>query len=69
MRRVLALIALLLLPLSLWAQADDDGPGVLARFLQKVLSEDARQVTIRGFQGALSTRATTSGCSWISFRV
>lgn len=59
MRRLLISLMLILLPLGLWAQVgDDDGPGVLARFLQNVLSEDARQVNIRGFQGALSTRAT-----------
>lgn len=58
MRRLLALVIVALWPLGLVAQVADDGPGLLARFLQEVLSEDARQVRIRGFQGALSTRAT-----------
>jgi len=58
MRRLLALLIVALWPMGLIAQVDDDGPGLLARFLQNVLSEDARQVRIRGFQGALSTRAT-----------
>lgn len=58
MRRLLFFLIVVLWPLGLVAQVDDDGPGLLARFLQDVLSEDARQVRIRGFQGALSTRAT-----------
>ena len=58
MRRLIPALILLFWPLGLIAQVDDDGPGLLARFLQHVLSEDARQVRIRGFQGALSTRAT-----------
>ncbi len=43
-------------PALAFAQSDD--PGILTRFLQDNLSDAGRQVTITGFQGALSSRAT-----------
>ncbi len=46
----------LLVPAIAFAQSDDQ--GILTRFLQDNLSGAGRQVTITGFQGALSSRAT-----------
>jgi len=43
-------------PLPAGAQ-DDDGPGFLTRLLQDNLSGAGRTVTIRGFEGALSSQA------------
>jgi translocation and assembly module TamB len=45
-----------LAPVSALAQ-DDDGPGFLTRLLQDNLSGAGRTVTIRGFEGALSSQA------------
>ncbi len=55
MRLVLALM-LLLVPLTAWAQEDDRDR--LTRFLEDNLSEAGRVVTVTGFAGALSSRAT-----------
>ena len=55
MWRMLCLFAMM------WASqvlAQDDDPGLLTRFLQNNLSDAGRTVTISGFQGALSSRAT-----------
>lgn len=48
--------ALVLAPLPALTQ-DDDGPGFLTRLLQDNLSGAGRTVTIRGFEGALSSQA------------
>ncbi len=57
--RALALISLLLslLTAPALAQEDDDGGGFLERQLEGLLSSPGRDVTIRGFAGALSSRA------------
>ncbi|MEZ5799115.1 MAG: hypothetical protein R3D63_17560 [Paracoccaceae bacterium] len=56
MRAAVAL-ALLLLPAPMaWAQEDDR--GYLTAFLEDNLSDAGRKVTITGFEGALSSRAT-----------
>ena len=55
MRRVLC-IALCLLPGLAWAQEDDR--DYLTAFLEDTLSDAGRQVTVTGFAGALSSRAT-----------
>ena len=57
MRWILALI-LCLLPLTLWAQEDDRDR--LTRFLEENLSDAGRVVTVTGFAGALSSRATVT---------
>lgn len=49
---------MLLLCLPLAAQAQDDDRGVLTRFLERQLSGAGNEVTITGFNGALSSRAT-----------
>ena len=54
MRRVLALCAALALP----APALAEDAGFLTRTLQNQLSDAGREVRIRGFEGALSSRAT-----------
>ena len=55
---VLALAALLTLPAMAQQQApDEDDVGFLTRTLQDLLSDAGRDVRIRGFQGALSSRA------------
>ena len=54
MRNVLALA--LFLPTA--ALAQDDDRGYLQAFLEDNLSGAGRQVTITGFEGALSSRAT-----------
>ena len=51
--------SLLRLPAVALAQKDD--PGILTRFLQDNLSGAGRQVTITGFQGALSSRRHHAG--------
>lgn len=48
----------LLLALAFPAAAQEDDQGFLTRTLQSLLSDAGREVTIRGFQGALSSRAT-----------
>ncbi len=55
MRRGLILAAAMMPGLAL---AQDDQPGLLTRFLQDNLSGAGRTVTVSGFQGALSSRAT-----------
>ncbi len=55
MTRILFLILTLLAPLSAWGQEDK---SVLAGFLEEKLSSAGRQITIEGFRGALSSRAT-----------
>ncbi|KPQ05993.1 MAG: autotransporter translocation and assembly module inner membrane component TamB [Rhodobacteraceae bacterium HLUCCA12] len=56
----LLLIFALMVPPALSQQADDaqDDVGLLAGLLQSYLSDAGREVSIRGFQGALSSRAT-----------
>lgn len=55
----LALLALALaVSVPAQAQTDDDDVGFLTRLLQDSLSDAGRDVQIRGFQGALSSRAT-----------
>ena len=54
--RVLAIIALTLLPFA--TQAQDSDKDFLTGFLEDNLSSAGRTVTITGFQGALSSRAT-----------
>lgn len=60
--RVLSLpLAAVLALMLLWVPpllADDGDEGLLARTLQSFLSDAGRDVRIRGFQGALSSRAT-----------
>ncbi|MCR9126682.1 MAG: translocation/assembly module TamB domain-containing protein [Rhodobacteraceae bacterium] len=61
MKHLAAFLLIFLLPLSVAAQGvdeNDDGPGYLAGLLQSALSGSGRDVQIRGFQGALSSRAT-----------
>ena len=55
MRRAL-LIAACALPGFAWAQEDDR--DFLTAFLEDTLSDAGRQVTVTGFAGALSSRAT-----------
>ena len=55
MRRLL-LIAACLIPGLAWAQEDDR--DYLTAFLEDTLSDAGRQVTVTGFEGALSSRAT-----------
>ena len=55
MRLMLAL-AVCLMPLMAWAQEDDRDR--LTRFLEDNLSDAGRVVTVTGFAGALSSRAT-----------
>ncbi|MBA3911145.1 MAG: translocation and assembly module protein TamB [Rhodobacter sp.] len=55
MRRILLIAAVLA---AGTAQAQDSDEGYLAAFLQDSLSGAGRQVTITGFAGALSSRAT-----------
>ena len=54
--RILWLIALLCLPFA--AQAQESDKDFLTRFLEENLSSAGRNVTITGFAGALSARAT-----------
>ncbi|NYS24653.1 translocation/assembly module TamB domain-containing protein [Rhodobacteraceae bacterium 2376] len=62
MRRFLVLLAALVLGLTLTpaahAQSGEDDVGFITRQLQELLSEAGREVRIRGFRGALSSRAT-----------
>jgi len=51
---VVAMLAALALP----ARTNEDDVGFLARQLQSLLSDRGRDVQIRGFEGALSSRAT-----------
>jgi translocation and assembly module TamB len=55
-------LAIFQAPVLAQDEADDD-PGVIARFLQDTLSEAGRDVRIRGFSGALSSRATIAELS------
>ncbi|WP_026352517.1 translocation/assembly module TamB domain-containing protein [Yoonia vestfoldensis] len=55
--RIFCLLLLLLLPVSLLAQAGDDDRGYLTRLIEDNLSGEDRTVTITGFQGALSSQA------------
>lgn len=56
MRVLLAILALVLMPLALAAQEDDR--GFLTGLIEDNLSGAGRQVRIEGFAGALSSRAT-----------
>jgi translocation and assembly module TamB len=56
MRRLVLAFLMCLLPLAGWAQEDDRGR--LTRFLEESLSDAGRTVTVTGFAGALSSRAT-----------
>ncbi len=47
---------------ELSAQVDDDR-GFLTGLLERNLSGEGRQVVIEGFQGALSSRATSPSCA------
>ncbi|MBN2905865.1 MAG: translocation/assembly module TamB domain-containing protein [Rhodobacteraceae bacterium] len=58
MRIVLAFLLFFAAVLPVSAQQDDDGGSALERFLEERLSGAGRAVTITGFQGALSSRAT-----------
>lgn len=49
--------ALTCTPLAVQAQ-EDDGGSMIERFLQDTLSGDDQNVTVKGLQGALSSRAT-----------
>lgn len=59
-RRSLAagLVALGLVASPVLSQEEDGDVGILAGMLQDVLSDAGREVRIRGFEGALSSRAT-----------
>lgn len=57
MRRALSLALIVALAGPALPQAQDD-EGVLTRVLQTLLSDAGREVRIRGFEGALSSRAT-----------
>ncbi|NKX45128.1 translocation/assembly module TamB domain-containing protein [Roseicyclus persicicus] len=57
MRRLLSLLALALVLLPGPVLAQDDDRSRIVRFLEEQLSDGARQVTIRGFRGALSSTA------------
>jgi len=57
MRAPILAAALALIPAApVLAQTDDR--GMLTRFLEDNLSAEGRQVTVEGFAGALSARAT-----------
>ena len=56
LRRALALLTLLLLPLT--AVAQDDDRGYIQGLLEDALSDAGRDVRLEGFEGALSSRAT-----------
>ena len=56
--RLLALALMLALILPSPVAANEDDEGVIVRLLQGFLSDAGRDVRIRGFQGALSSRAT-----------
>jgi len=58
MRILLALMLFFVTALPLAAQEDDDGGSFLENFLESKLSGAGRDVTVRGFEGALSSRAT-----------
>ena len=73
MARILATLSLLLLALAgplgpaaaqqaqsaaEISEQEPDDQGFLTRFLEEHLSSAGRQITIRGFRGALSSRAT-----------
>ncbi len=61
--RVLLTLAWLLWPLASAAQetaAERTDRGVIVAFLEDNLSGAGRQVTLRGFAGALSSRATAT---------
>jgi len=58
---VLALLALLATPVL--SQNEDEDVGILAGMLQDLLSDAGREVRIRGFEGALSSRATVTEIS------
>jgi len=57
-RRVMALALVLALVIPAPAPANEDDEGFLTRTLQSLLSDAGREVRIRGFEGALSSRAT-----------
>lgn len=55
---LLALLTLIAAPLPMAAQDTSEDVGILAGTLQDLLSDAGRDVRIRGFEGALSSRAT-----------
>ena len=57
MKRLLIIFALLIAPLHLLAQSEDD-EGYLTRLIEENLSGVSRTVDIRGFEGALSSAAS-----------
>ncbi|MEP2782719.1 MAG: translocation/assembly module TamB domain-containing protein [Pseudoruegeria sp.] len=59
MKRFLLICVCLLWPLSFSAQDSTEGDGGrISRLIESSLSGPGRQVTVRGFEGALSSRAT-----------
>ncbi len=58
LRRLLALLILLALPLAAPAQEADSDAGFLARQIESALSSEGTDVRITGFRGALSSTAT-----------
>ena len=65
MRKIFLVLALTIFPTLIWAQTaaeisaqTEDDKGFITRLLQDKLSGAGRQVTIDGFRGALSSRAT-----------
>ncbi len=56
--RILVFLLWLLLPVAAVAQTEEADRGFLTGFLEDNLSSAGRQVTITGFDGALSSRAT-----------
>ncbi len=58
MKRIFLAIWLIFLPLFGIAQTPEEDRGYIQGFLEDTLSDAGRQVTITGFTGALSSRAT-----------
>ena len=60
MRRLVAITALCLMPFGAPAQdaSEEEDKGFLTNWLEENLSGGGREVTIEGFQGALSSEAT-----------
>ncbi len=58
MRFLLICLTLLTLPLAAAAQDDDSDRGFIQGLLEDALSAEGRTVSIQGFEGALSSRAT-----------
>ena len=65
MRKIWIILFAIFMPLAVWAQtaaeiseAVSDDKGFITRLLERNLSGEGRQISIDGFQGALSSRAT-----------